>query len=131
MYSVKWFWLTPLLLIPLVLGGCSSPSTPADLAQSLCQNAFGAKALNSAPGTVEDLRTTIVGGPPPSAGQPLEFANAFPKAEGSQTIGWCWTGRPENYLLYAVAAGYKPVHIEGFGGRSFTKTPAPGPAAIP
>jgi hypothetical protein len=121
-----------LLLMVLLLAGCvSSPATPAADAKALCQSAFGSMALNSAPGTVEDLRTTTVGPPPPPPGRPLGFANAFPKAEGRQTIGWCWTGKPGNYELYAVTTGYKPIRVEGLAGQSETKTPSPGPAAIP
>lgn len=118
-------------LMALVLAGCArSPATPAAVATSLCQMAFGSKALNSAPGTVENLRATTVG-PPPLPGRPLGFANAFPKAEGSQTIGWCWTEKPGSYELYAVTTGYKPIRVEGLAGQLETKTPSPGPADIP
>lgn len=116
-----------LLLALLAIASCSGPTTPAALAKSLCHSAFGDKALNSAPGNVQDLRTLMMG---PFAQPPLEFAHAFPNAGRNQTIGWCWTESQRSFSLYAVTAGYKPVRVEGLRGTVGNKTPPPGPEQI-
>ncbi len=113
------------VLLALGMVACGGPATPAAQVTALCRGAFGNRALNSAPGTVQDVRTLSVSVGPP------QHPQAFAKARSKQMIGWCWTGGPGNYVLYAVATGYKPLRIEGLGGTSFTNTPAPGPAPIP
>jgi hypothetical protein len=121
------FCLVPLAscLLPLASGYAygASPRTPGALAKSECESAFGRKALNSAPGTVQDVRTLQVG--PGYHPAPHAFAKAPPR----ESIGWCWTKKGTTYTLYAVAAAYKPVRVEGLG--TTIHTPAPGPAPIP
>jgi hypothetical protein len=107
----------------------TAPASPSALARDLCQTSLGAQALNSAPGTVAEVRSTFVVAPSPSG--KLEFPNAFPGARGNQIIGWCWTGKPQLYELYAVASHFKPMRVEGLGGAYILKTPEPGPAPIP
>ena len=114
-------------VVGFTLTACGSPAGPVTEARSLCQSAFGTKALNSAPGTVEDVRNLSIG--PPPGYQP--GSHAFRGTNGSQVIGWCWTGKPGDYEMYAVTSGFKPVKIEGLAGPLETKTPLPGPAAIP
>ena len=99
------------------------------LARTLCEDALGSQVLNSASGTVNDVRTLVVG--PLWPAHPFSYPHAFPKASGSQAIGWCWTGHPSNYTLYAATSGYPPLRVEGLAGPLETRTPAPGPAPIP
>jgi hypothetical protein len=106
------------------LDACGGPTTAAQ-ARSLCQAALGSRALNSAPGTVEELRTLRIG---PGL---LAVPHAFPRAAANQVIGLCWTGKPGNYELYAVANGYEPLRVEGLGGKYITTTPGPGTVPIP
>ena len=121
------------LALTVPLGACGGPSPhsisaasppPTATARTLCHNAFGFGSLNSAPGTVSDVRAFIPGGPSDNRPAP----HAFPRASSDEVVGWCWTGGPGSYDLYAVAAGYKPVRVEGLGGPLETKTPPPGPA---
>jgi hypothetical protein len=117
--------VSTLCFLPLAsgCGHAASPESPVALAKSDCEGDFGSKALNSAPGTVEDVRTLEIG--PGSRPVPHAFAGAPRK----DTIAWCWTKKGTTYNLYAVAAAYKPVRVEGLGNA--IHTPAPGPAAIP
>ncbi len=114
---------TALAMVSVALSGCSS--SPSTEAKSLCQGAFGSKALNWAPGTVQDVRTLRIG---PGV---LAAPHAFPKAAANEIVGLCWTGKPGNYELYAVAGGYKPVRVEGLGGKYETTTPGPGTVPFP
>jgi hypothetical protein len=111
-------------------GAGAAPSKSLSTARGLCRSALGAKALNAAPGTIGALRKLIVG-PTSVSIATSRFAHVFPGAKGAQIIGWCWTGEPGNYKLYAVAAAYKPVGVEGLRGKTYRMTPAPGPAPIP
>ncbi len=111
----------------VVLSGRSAPENPAVVARLLCNGAFGNRALNSSPVSVKEVRTSVPGGPAESP--PLR--DAFRGASTGAVAAWCWTGKPQNYHLYAVVQGYPPRFFEGVVGPPFTSTPAPGPAAIP
>lgn len=105
----------------------SGPSpSQATTARALCHGILGARALSSAPTTLRTVRQFTYGpGIHPAP-------NAFPGLSGNEVIGVCWTGKPSaGYELYAVAAGYKPVRIEGVSGVGFTSTPRSGFAEIP
>jgi hypothetical protein len=105
---------------------CNSEVTsPTTEAARLCSSALAAHYLNSAPGTVADVRRLTVG-PGYRPGK-----DAFVGEADTQTVAWCWTGGPGGYTLYAVVQGHPPLKIEGMGGPLATQTPAPGPAAIP
>ena len=111
-----------------LFGGCGGHIIGTEVVSSrtvasqFCRLAFGSRVLNSAPGTVGDLRTLVVG--PGDRPAP----NAFPGRLTGEIIGWCWTGEPGNYVLYAADGGYQPVRVEGI---TVSQTPAPGPAPIP
>ena len=121
----KWLIASTLCLALLAsdCGEVHSPETKGALAKSECERSFGSKALNSAPGTVEDVRSLEVG--PGNHPAPHAFRTAPPK----ELIGWCWTRIGTTYTLYAVAANFKPVPVEGLGNTAHT--PKPGPAPIP
>gem|GEM_PF-2464390 len=110
-----------------LFAGRDAPGSPAVVARMLCKGAFGGGALNSAPVSVKEIRTTVGGGPP----GPLPLRGAFRGAPTAAVAAWCWAGKPRNYRLYAVVEGYRPRFFEGVAGPPFTTTPAPGPAAIP
>lgn len=126
--------VTALLLGSFVLAACSH-STPAQPsgeggrtstgAAKLCSSAFGTHYLNSATGSVADVRTLAVG-PGYRPGR-----DAFVGMAGSHTMAWCWTGAPGAYTLYAVVQGHPPFRMEGLGGTLELQAPAPGPAPIP
>ena len=103
----------------------SEVTSPTTEATRLCSSAFATRYLNSAPGTVGDVRSLTVG-PGNRPGK-----DAFIGESDRQTVAWCWTGGPGDYTLYAVVQGHPPLKIEGLGGPLETQTPAPGPAAIP
>lgn len=98
---------------------------PASEASKLCASAFSARTLNSATGTVAEVRSLTVG---PGI---RVAAHAFPGVSGSEVIAWCWTGGPGHFVLYAVADGHAPVKVEGLSGPNATQTPQPGPPPIP
>ena len=100
---------------------------PTSRAQLLCHDVLGGRALNSESEKVSTVRQFSYG--------PADFhpaVNAFPALRTNQAVAVCWTGTPSRgYRLYAVAAGYKPVLIEGVTGVGFTSAPAPGFVDIP
>lgn len=111
----------------VILASRGAPGSAAAVARTLCRDAFGNRALNSAPVSVESLRASIPGGP----GEAPPFRDAFRGAPTGAVAAWCWTGKSRKYRLYAVVQGYRPRYFEGVSGSPFTRTPAPGPAAIP
>ncbi|HET9732945.1 MAG TPA: hypothetical protein VFP54_09750 [Acidimicrobiales bacterium] len=125
-----------MIALVLALVGCGSSITkgltpvtetshmtsPATEATKMCSSAFGSHYVNSAIGTVGDVRTLEVG---PGL-QPGE--SAYVGLPASQVSAWCWTGTPGDYTLYAVVGGRPPLKIEGM---AVSQAPAPGPAPIP
>lgn len=100
----------------------SQATSPATEAAKLCSSAFGSRYINSALGTVGDVRAITVG----PGFQPAK--DAFSGVPASQVAAWCWTGTSGDYRLYAVVQGHPPVKVEGM---AVAQAPAPGPAPIP
>lgn len=111
----------------VMFAGRGAPRSAGAVARTLCRDTLGSRALNSAPVSVKVLRASIPGGP----GRAPPFRDAFRGAPTAAVAAWCWTGAPRSYRLYAVVQGYRPRYFEGVAGSPFTRTPAPGPAAIP
>ena len=109
--------------VGIMFCGCGGhvPGTQVVSVSQLCQSALGSRVLNSAPGTVGELRSLVIG--PNDRPAP----NGFPGRITGQIIGWCWTGEPGNYVLYAAEGGYQPLRVEGI---AVGQAPAPGPAPI-
>ncbi len=95
-------------------------------AESMCRAAFGARALNAAPGTVNEARS-LTAGPESFQGHKDAFRGARPHA----VIAWCWLGHPGLYKSYAVTQGFAPVLMGTIGGAVITAPPAAGPPVIP
>ena len=122
--------------IALIVAGCTlaacgrsaaSPSSsqtasPNSEAAKLCSSAFDSHYINSATGTVGDVRSISVG----PGSQPGK--DAFVGIPASQVAAWCWTGTTGDYTLFAVVHGHPPLKIEGM---TVAQAPAPGPAPIP
>lgn len=128
MRAMKWI---ALMATCCALGACggsaasrpSSQSTsPATDAAHLCSSVFGSHYINSAMGTVGDVRTITVG----PGYQPGK--DAFVGVPDGQVAAWCWTGTSGDYKLYAVVQGHPPLKVEGL---AVARAPAPGPAPIP
>jgi hypothetical protein len=94
-------------------------------AEALCRAAFGTRYRNAAPGTVAEVRTTVIG-PGARLGK-----DAFPGSPPGAITAWCWVGHPGLYRSYAVGPGSARVYMGGIGGPLATATPQPGPAVTP
>jgi hypothetical protein len=94
-------------------------------AEALCQSRFGTRYLNSAPGTVAEVRAVTAG---PGA---LATPGAFPGAAPRALAAWCWIGRSGDYHDYAVELGFAPILKGGIAGPLATTTPPPGPPIYP
>jgi hypothetical protein len=100
----------------------SHTTSPTTEAANLCSSAFGSYHINSAIGTVGDVRTLTVG----PGFQPAK--DGFIGVPAGHAAAWCWTGSSGDYRLYAVVRGHTPLKIEGM---AVAQVPAPGPAPIP
>ena len=125
---MKW---TALVVASFTFAACgrseaSAPSghatSPTTNAAKLCSSAFGSRYINSAAGTVGDVRTLTVG----PGFQPAK--DAFVGVPVGHVAAWCWTGSSGDYRLYAVVRGQTPLKIEDL---AVAQAPAPGPAPIP
>ena len=119
--------LVGLALCAAACGSGPSPSSgqaasPTTEAARLCSSAFGSRYINSAVGTVSEVRNLTVG----PGFQPAK--DAFSGVPAGQVAAWCWTGTSGDYRLYAVVQGHPPIKIEGM---AVAQAPAPGPAPIP
>lgn len=100
----------------------SQATSPTTEAARLCSSAFGSRYINSAIGTVAEVRTLTVG----PGFQPAK--DAFSDVPAGQVAAWCWTGAAGAYRLYAVVQGHPPLKVEGL---AVANAPGPGPAPIP
>jgi len=113
-----------------LLSSCSGPRPIAATAEVVCRGAFGSKPLNWVATTVGAVRAFEPGGPDPAIGTSHPYSHAFANNDSNQMAGWCWTGKPTAYRLFAVAPNYAPLLVQGLSGKAVTTTPPPGPAPI-
>lgn len=99
----------------------SASTTPTDRADAACAAAGLDPLFSAAPGTLGEARGWTVG----TGAQPL--VDAFPDADGSSFIAWCWTN----------TGGFFESFIADDAGRSMPTgatsngAPPPGPPDIP
>lgn len=130
--------LVIILLVGMVALGTSlvtedaTTQSPAAVASSMCHAEYGKLLWNSAPETAQTVRSLYIspGGPPP----PLSYRKAKARRfdalslQRTQLMAWCWTRpRADRFTAFALAAGHKPLFIEGTSG---SRPPRPGPQAI-
>lgn len=111
----------------------TTTQSPATVASSMCHAGYGKLLLNSAPETVQTVRSFYIspGGPGPSPQLRATKARKFAALSLTRTevMAWCWTRTgTDRFTAFALAAGHKPLYIEGVAGIG---PPGPGPAAIP
>jgi hypothetical protein len=95
------------------------------VAVAKCRAVFGSRFLNAAPGTVAEVRATMIG-PGARPGK-----DAFSDTPPGAITAWCWVGHPGLYRSYAVGPGSERVYMGGIGGPLATTTPRPGPPVFP
>ncbi|HUI49872.1 MAG TPA: hypothetical protein VL119_14340 [Acidimicrobiia bacterium] len=106
--------------------GTAGAAGAATGALQMCRRALGARTvLNAKLASVQEVRSLQVG----PGGYPAP--KAFPNAAPTGPAAWCWTGRPSDYVLFAVGSGGTKTRVEGLHGAVFTSPPAAGPAPIP
>lgn len=119
-----------LCVIAVAVVGCTG--SKSDDAAHACRSAFGARLVNSAVGTVGEVRGVRIG----PGYSPPQARNAFPGAASSQAAAWCWVliGKSaevpgdNHYQSWAIGPHGKRVMVVE---QNTNEAPYPGEPIIP